>query len=285
MAQTQAPIRNISDTACWSAVYRARETERPDALFRDPFARRLAGDRGEQIAANIPFGDRNTWSWVTRTVLFDRFITDQVRDGADMVINLAAGLDARPYRLTLPASLQWIEVDLPDILAYKEELLRGEKPRCELRRVALDLSDPVARRPLFAELGQKAKKALIVTEGFLIYFTADEVGALARDLATPASFQSWIVDLASPGLLAMLQKKMSGQLAQGGAALKFAPAQGPEFFSAFGWKPRDVRSLLKSAAGLKRLSPFMRLLSLLPASNSAQGRRPWGGVCLLTRKQ
>ena len=44
---------SISDTALWVAVYRARETDRPDALFRDPLAYRLAGTRGEQIAQKI----------------------------------------------------------------------------------------------------------------------------------------------------------------------------------------------------------------------------------------
>ena len=68
-------IRNISDTACWAAIYRARETERSDPLFRDPLARRLAGRRGEQIADTIPYGNKNTWSWVTRTYLFDQFHT------------------------------------------------------------------------------------------------------------------------------------------------------------------------------------------------------------------
>jgi O-methyltransferase involved in polyketide biosynthesis len=38
-----------------------------------------------------------------------------------MMVNLCAGLDARPYRMTLPSPLQWIEVDLPDLLAYKTE--------------------------------------------------------------------------------------------------------------------------------------------------------------------
>ena len=58
-----------------------------------------------------------------------------------MVVNLAAGLDACPYRMDLPSSLQWIEVDLPEILAHKEELLRDEKPVCQLKRVRRDLSD------------------------------------------------------------------------------------------------------------------------------------------------
>jgi O-methyltransferase involved in polyketide biosynthesis len=89
-------IHNISDTARWAAVYRARETERPDALFRDPFARRLAGERGEEIANAIAFSNKNTWSWIARTYLFDHFITQEIAGGCDLVINLAAGLDARP---------------------------------------------------------------------------------------------------------------------------------------------------------------------------------------------
>jgi len=90
-------LRGISDTALWVATYRARETDRPDALFRDPYARRLAGERGEEIE-RLPSGGRDmqSWSFVTRTVVFDRFVADEVRKGTDLVVNLAAGLDTRP---------------------------------------------------------------------------------------------------------------------------------------------------------------------------------------------
>lgn len=283
MAAPAVIIDDISDTARWAAVYRARETERPDALFKDPLARKLAGERGEQIAASLQFTDRNTWSWVTRTVLYDRFIEDRIRTGTDMVINLAAGLDTRPYRMQLPSSLRWVEVDLPNILAYKEQMLAGHPPVCAVQRIAMDLSDVEARRGLFASLSARAKNALIVTEGFLIYISSEEVGGLARDLAGQQSFLHWIVDLASPGLLQMLQKKMGGRFTPDGPSMKFAPAEGPGFFEPHGWRPAYVRSLLKTAASLKRLSLFMHLVSLLPASDGAQGRRPWGGVCLLER--
>ena len=283
MSTAQPLIRNISDTACWAAVYRARENDRPNAVFRDPFARRLAGARGEEIAGLFPFSDRVTWSWVARTFLFDHFIAAQVEQGVDMVINLAAGLDARPYRMALPASIQWIEIDLPEILAYKEEVLAGERPACQLERVRLDLSDVDARRELFEQLGRRANRALIVTEGLLIYLTADEVGSLARDLAGPRSFGRWIVDLASPGLLRLLQQKMGSHLNHAGAGLKFGPEQGPGFFAPHGWKPIDVRGLLKTAAQLKRLSLWMRILALLPESTGRQGSRPWGGVCMLAK--
>ena len=276
-------IRNVSDTARWVAVYRARETERPDAHFRDPFARRLAGERGEQIAQSMPLGRDNDWSMITRTYLGDQFIHEQVKQGIDMVINLAAGLDARPYRMQLPPTLKWVEVDLPEILSYKEEILRDETPVCSLERIRLDLSNPAARRDLFGELGRRASNALIITEGLLIYLATDDVAGLAKDLAAPPSFQSWILDIASPGLLRLLARRKTGLMQA--APFKFAPPEGPNFFIPFGWKPTEVQSLLKNAAKLKRLSLLFRLVALLPETEKSRRDRPWSGMCLLKKTQ
>jgi methyltransferase (TIGR00027 family) len=284
MGQDEPLIRNISDTACWAAIYRARETERPDALFRDPFARRLAGERGDRIADAMPQSNLHTWAWVTRTYLFDHFITEGIRQGVDLVVNLAAGLDARPYRMDLPASLQWVEVDLPEILDHKEAILSGEKPVCKLERVRLDLANVAARRDLFAHLGRRGTTALIISEGLLIYLTRDDVAGLARDLAAPPSFRRWVIDLASPGLMRLMQRSWEKALREGGAPFHFAPEEGPGFFTPHGWKPTDVRQMLKTAARLGRLNFWFRLLALLPASNGRQGKRPWSAVCLLTKE-
>jgi methyltransferase (TIGR00027 family) len=277
-------IRNISDTARWVAVYRARETDRPDAVFHDPFARRLAGERGEQIANSMPLGRDSDWSVATRTYVIDQFVVEQVREGVDMVVNLAAGLDSRPYRMQLPPSLRWIEVDLPEILEYKENILRDDKPVCALERFRLDVSNLQARRALFTQLGNQTKKALVITEGLIIYLAPGEVTTLAQDLAAPPSFRSWVLDIASPGLLRMLTKRMTAQLEQA-APLKFAPDDGPDFFLRYGWKPADVRSLLKNAARLKRLPFFLRLIALLPESESSRRNRPWSGICLLSKSE
>ncbi len=274
-------IRNISDTARWVASYRAQESERPDAIFRDPFARALAGERGAQIAAATPFLQQAAWSMIARTYLIDQIVEREVQRGADLVINLAAGLDTRPHRMDLPPALRWVEVDLPEILDYKERVLADAAPRCALERIRLDLSDRGARRALFDRLGGSATRVLIIAEGLVIYLQAEDVGALARDLAAVPTFERWAVDIASPGLLKMMQKRMGDMVARAGAPYRFAPPEGPPFFIPFGWTPIDVRSLLKTAAKLKRLSLFLRLVSLLPDSSGAQGSRPWSAVCLL----
>jgi methyltransferase (TIGR00027 family) len=276
-------IRNVSDTARWMAVYRARETERPDAVFRDPFARALAGERGEQIAKAAAFGEENSWSFLARTYLFDRFVTKLVKQGADLVVNLAAGLDTRPYRMEWPPTLRWVEVDLPDILDYKEEILGDARPVCEVERVRLDLANPDARRGLFDRLGRSAKHVVVISEGLVIYLMPAEVGALAQDLAVPPTFHHWVVDIMSPGLLAMVKDRMGKAVQEAGAPFLFGPPEGPPFFEPYGWKPVEVRSMLKTAAKLERLPFMLRMFAMLPESSGAQGSQPWSGVCLLER--
>ena len=277
-------IRDISDTARWVAIYRARETERDDAVFRDPFARALAGERGERIAEALKFADENAWSFVARTYLFDRFVTRLVEHGTDMVVNLAAGLDTRPYRMALPPALRWVEVDLPDILDYKEEILGDAKPACALERVRLDLSNEDGRRGLFADLGRRAQRIAVISEGLVIYLMPDAVAALARDLAGTPSFQHWVLDLASPGLVEMMKQSAGNALNEAGAPFLFAPAEGPPFFSPHGWQPVEVKSLLKTAAKLRRLPLALRMFAMLPESDGAQGKRPWSAVCLFARQ-
>lgn len=284
--QTLQPLeaRNISDTARWAAYFRAEETKRPDAIFRDPYAERLCGQHGVDIANTLPDGNKHAWAWVARTYLFDHFVTQELQQGVDLVLNLAAGLDARPYRMKLPASLQWVEVDLPGILAYKEEILATEKSTCALERIRLDLADVNARRALFANLNQRAKKILALTEGLLIYLSAEEVAALAKDLASGANFQRWIMDLSSPGLLRMMRKTTGKRLSEIGAPFKFAPAAGPAFFSPHGWEPMEVKGMLKTATKFKRPPLFLRIFGLLPEKKGPAGNQPWSGVCLFKRK-
>jgi len=282
MNELNSSVRNVSDTALWVAYFRALETKRPDALFRDPFAERLAGERGFQIANTLPDGNNQEWAWMARTYLFDQFTMRVIQEGADLVVNLAAGLDARPYRLNLPASLEWVEVDFPEIVSYKEDILASEKPACRLERIPMDLSDVQARRALFADLNRRAKKIAVLSEGLLIYFATEDVVSLAQDLAAESNIQNWVLDLASPGQLKLMQRSSGKQLSEAGAAFKFGPREGPNFFVPLGWEPIDIQGLLKTAAQFKR-SPA-GLFPMTIGRTGAPGDFPWTGVCLFNKR-
>ena len=278
-------IRSISDTARWVATFRAEESERADALFHDPFARQLAGERGEQIVNAIEFSKKNSWSFVARTWSFDDFIKRHIDSGFDMVINLAAGLDTRPYRMSLPPSLNWIEVDLPGIMDYKSAFMANEKPTCKLQSICLDLSDRNTRNVLFSRLNNECNKALVVSEGLIGYLDESEAGDLASDLSSQPNLKRWVFDMMSPGLFVMAVKEMGTFLKEANAPLKFAPKEGEGFFLRYGWKVVESKSNLKTAATLNRLSDEMMTYAAYPEPEGPKGDYPWAGVCLFENVQ
>jgi methyltransferase (TIGR00027 family) len=283
MSSAPAQVRNVSDTALWAAHFRAEESRRPDALFRDPYAERLGARRGGEMASALPQGLSHAWAWVARTYLFDLLLQKEIAHDTDLIVNCAAGLDARPYRMQLPASLQWIEADLPDILAHKKELLANDKPTCQLERIAVNLADIDERRRFFADIATRGKRGVVLTEGLLIYLSTEEVAQFAQDLSGVASLQRWILDMHSPRLLAMMQRNTGKALEKVGAPFKFGPAEGPEFFRAHGWTPTQVEGLLHTAARFKRPPPLLRLFAKLFDVRGWKANRPWAGVCLLQK--
>ena len=180
------------------------------------------------------------------------------------MLNLAAGLDTRPYRMSLPASLVWIEVDLPAIASYKQEKLASEKPICNLKIVPLDLTNLSLRNQLFAQVSAASNKVLIITEGLLAYLTSEQVGSLAIDLRRYVNFRWWVCELASPFLMQQVQKKWGKSFNAANAKLQFAPAEGSKFFARYGWRTRKYTNFLQEAPRLNRDVPFGSLLRQKP---------------------
>jgi methyltransferase (TIGR00027 family) len=262
-------IRGVSDTAFMVAAWRAAESERPDALFRDPFAARLAGEHGRAIVASLSRGFLGGWQVVIRTVIIDELIQKAVAAGTDTIVNLGAGLDARPYRMELPAALRWIEVDYPHVIDWKADKLAGDHPRCRLERVKLDLADLAARRALFANLGASSKRILILTEGVIPYLTNEAVGALADDLGKIRGANAgvdldvaWIVDYFSPEAM-RYRRRLSATRQMRQAPFQFAPDDWFAFFAHHGWKPAEVHYIADEAARRRRPIPLPRLVRLL----------------------
>jgi methyltransferase (TIGR00027 family) len=273
-------ITHVSDTARWTALYRATESARPDALFRDPLAERLAGAQGRAIVANVPWTNRSGWWLVARTKIIDDAIADAFANGCDRVLNLAAGLDTRPYRLDLPSGLTWIEADLPKLLAEKTQLLADQIPRCRLTRTAVDLADPHARDVFFNDALDGATKAFVLTEGLSMYLEAADIAALSDAIKRP-EVAWWMLDFAFPGLKKQINKNIAG--ISENAPFKFAPENGLAFFEDLGWRAVEAESVFEAARRFHRLPLWMRPLAWLPRSDLRHpGSKPTTAVALLT---
>ncbi len=259
-----APVESISDTAKWVAYYRAEESDRKDALFHDPFARILAGPQGKEITQF--FDKRGELSWVlsVRTHILDEIILDLIKNqGVDTVLNLACGLDTRPYRLPLPADLTWIGVDLAPLLRYKKEILQGAKPKCQFEEWECDLSKPAERRALFSKVNERSKKTLIITEGLLIYLADSDNQALAEDLASYSHFKYWLMDIHTPEVIKKSSSRIGKQLKAANAPFRFAPKEGAQFFLPLGWRELQFRSYIREAMTVNRLPPYGKVWRIL----------------------
>lgn len=264
-------MEEVSDTARWVAYYRALESERPDALFHDPWARRLAGERGRVMAERMA-KVALPWAIAVRTKVYDELILQAIeRDQATAVVNLAAGMDARPYRLELPRSLHWIEVDLPRIIEAKNRTLANQSALCAVERIGLDVADRNAVCALLDRVAGQHSAIVVVAEGLLAYLDERIVGALATDLHSRPAIRSWVLEAALPEVLERNQRAWSKQFDKAGAAMTFAPTSGLHHFGQYGWAVRTRRSCLLEARRLGREPRFAGLLHLIK-SLSASGR-------------
>jgi methyltransferase (TIGR00027 family) len=282
-----ARIRHVSDTAYLVAHHRAVESARADAIFSDPLATRLSGDRGKAIAESMVTRAMTGWMVAMRTRLIDEYISLAIARGVDTVVNLGAGLDTRPYRMRLPATLTWVEVDHPDVIAFKEQNLRGEVAACKVERAGLDLSRRPPRRQLLAQVAARASRLLILTEGVVPYLDVAAVGALADDLRGLDHLDGWIVDYVSPESI-KYRKRTGVDRQMKEAPFKFEPPDWFAFFAEHGFRCREMRYLADEGLRHGRPPPFpfmARLLRTLlwpftpPAKR--QGFRTFAGYALL----
>ena len=285
MSSTTA-ITHISDTARVVAHCRALESARPDAWFQDTFAERLAGPPGAYFARQLGDAELIARSIAVRTVVFDEIILDCIASReVDFVVSLAAGLDARPWRLPLPRSLCWVDVDLPELLRYKGDMLRAERPLCHYRSVAADLADKSARRELIAACGDLGRRGLVLTEGLLVYLSPTEVAVIARELADTASIHYWLSDLVGPPALDHLRTVWQPIVAGSDIRFQFAPSDGPSFFEPLGWREARYVSSVEEAGrrGRSPLSRWARMLLWLGTAARREAVRRLSGTALLQR--
>jgi methyltransferase (TIGR00027 family) len=256
-------VGNLPETALLTAGWRAMETERPDAMFHDPLAARLAGERGLRIARTLPDG---AWVVAMRTPMIDGFLSSAIASGIDTVLDLAAGLDARPYRMNLPPSLRWVEVDLPIVLDRKIDLLRDETAACRVERFGLDLTDREARRELIDTIDAGSSRSIAVTEGFIGYLSTDDVGSLAEDLRRLRSCELLVTECFSARLLRAYRRHQPLR----SAPVLFDPDDWEAFFWEHGWRVGEIRYLGEESRRVHRPVPLtvgdklLRLVSSAP---------------------
>jgi methyltransferase (TIGR00027 family) len=185
-------LEGVSETALGAAEMRAEESLRPDRQFNDGYAALFVA-AAPPLFPGLPsidddpelarLKDAFRAEIALRTRFYDEFLTQAGADGCRQVVLLAAGLDARAFRLDWPPGVHVFELDLPDLFRFKEAVLtkRDARPRCERTVVPVDLRDDWPAR--LADAGfVRPEPCAWVAEGLLAYLTHDEVAHLLADV-------------------------------------------------------------------------------------------------------
>jgi methyltransferase (TIGR00027 family) len=202
MARTESDswdlASSVGATATMVAAQRALAAAGPDPLIDDPYAAPLVRAVGIDVFTRMLDGEipveegqedpafdpqRMAEGMAVRTRFFDQHFADATRSGIDQVVILAAGLDARAYRLQWPAGTVVYEVDMPQVIEFKTATLRdlGAEPTARRRTVPIDLRDdwPAA----FADAGFDPQAATAWSaEGLLVYLPPDAQDALLDNI-------------------------------------------------------------------------------------------------------
>jgi methyltransferase (TIGR00027 family) len=201
-------LSKLGHTALEVALVRARESERPDRLFDDPYAAAFAAELAPEAAAGGTAQAQEALAFqvAIRTRFFDDFLLEACDQGCRQVVLLAAGLDTRAFRLDWPDGVRLFELDLPDVIEAKDAVLaaQGATARCERHALAIDLREdwPAALR---AAGFDPAQPTAWLAEGLLIYLGAEEAAELLQAVGDLAAPGSWLAaeraNFADPALL------------------------------------------------------------------------------------
>lgn len=190
MTENSTAHNSLASTSRWAAAVRAAESQRPDALFVDPWAAALAGQEG---AYWIQSRGGSVAPMIIRTCYFDDYLERVIRDESAetkirQIVLVAAGLDTRAFRLHWPTGTCIYELDQPAVLLYKQHVLddANAKPTCPRRAVAADLAAEW-QKPLLAAGFDPRRPSLWLAEGFTFYLPDEAIANVLRGISALAA--------------------------------------------------------------------------------------------------
>lgn len=256
LARMEKPFPKVSETALWTSLARLDDARSKRPVVNDTFAERFADAPRTALVKELLALSRPTASILSR----HRYIDDVVRrEPAKLVVVLGAGLDTRAFRLG-DGSRRFVEVDHPELLAWKEARLPTSEAKGTLERVAVDFS----KQTLASALAHLAtpEPVLVVAEGLLMYLTPSDARTLVETLRTLFPNHTLVADLFSAAFIRKFSAGVQEVLAKHGTAFVHHPESSVGFFEENGYRDVEAQSsveLMMAAKG-ERVPRFVRWL-------------------------
>ena len=196
---------------------RALQSQWKNPILRDPWAEEAM----QQIDYDISKHYRGVGSWsmwskigctiiATRAATFDLLTNRYLADHPDaIVLHVGCGMDSRVFRVDPSASVQWFDVDYPDVIDLRRQLF---PERGAYHLIGAALSDL-----RWLDAVPRDRPGLLIAEGVLHYLSETEVKALLNAVVAHFPSGQMIFDICNPWIV----KRAGSNVGGTGAAYKW----------------------------------------------------------------
>jgi methyltransferase (TIGR00027 family) len=245
----------ISKTAFYCCGSRMLDAESANQICGDTYARLFMNE--EALAYFAPFRQdmRRAACNVTRSrIVEDLLRRELAKDRTTLVVSVGAGFDSRPYRID---GGDWLELDEPQIVSYKNERLPIEECRSRLERIAIDFSTESLAAKLALYAGRRP--VIVVVEGVFAYLQEAQIVGTIDALKANFPEHLLICDLVTDAFWRRYNKDFQEQL----GATVYTVTDPASVFLTHGYRETESESVLARAVALGALHiPMpMRLLA------------------------
>lgn len=194
---------------------RAVQSAWKNPILRDPWAeeamRHINYDMSKTLKGVSSWGiwkDIGCIIIATRAATFDMLTNRYLADHPDaIVLHVGCGMDSRVFRINPPASVQWFDVDYPDVIALRRQLLpeREAASASQYHLIGAPLNDL-----RWLDAVPRDRPALLIAEGALMYVSEADVKALLNTVVAHFPSGQMIFDVVHPVILKQVGSNVGG---------------------------------------------------------------------------
>ncbi|NES81865.1 MAG: class I SAM-dependent methyltransferase [Moorea sp. SIO2B7] len=217
----------VSNTAYYCCGIRMEDAKRDNSVCNDIYAQRFMDERGMQIFEPFKSEKMANIGSITRCRLIDDYLKAELANNSDLnVISIGAGFDTRPYRLT---GGNWLEIDEPQIITYKNEKLPVDECSNPLRRISIDFAHESLADKLKKE--DKDRHTIFVIEGVFMYLDSEAINKTVKALQEHFPKHALYCDLMTSQFFYKFTQNVHKKLVAAGGKFSKLPDEPEEIFT------------------------------------------------------
>lgn len=221
-----------------------QDAESAAPVCNDVYAKVFMNEEGLRILEKFKDEVNPNTSNVARARLIDDLLRDELKANPNLrVVLIGAGFDSRAYRLK---GGTWVELDEPQVIAYKNERLPASQAQNPLRRIPIDFGTELVEEKLFEFAG--AGPTVVVIEGVFMYLEEETIRDLLSALHRLFPQHKLICDLMTRKFFEKYGRTIHEKLTGMGAMFKFTVDKPEELFLKNGYRRVSCFSVVEKSA-------------------------------------